>query len=798
MKIYAPDRAFAVSDYLDAEALKGCREGRSFEYECSIHEYFVVQLVLLSDYNVKDLSVTVGALCPEGSENGIERAVTSLNTEPVFPNGEKKRVGLNLHAGVLQPVFFGVDFKKATLGNYSAVVNIGEERVELKFKLNDELVFASGAFDGQRLSRLGWLNSTKYRDKRPLKCFEEIAVSKNVVKLTGKELRFGNNGFIEGADFFFNASNALTEEVQTSLFQAPMDFILEGQKFKYNKVRIRPRAASALVEADGRSRDARIDVEALIGYVGTVDYTIKITAENNFISTYADLEFVLGKADYAAGLGMKGGKFKNFEYDWNSLTASDSLFVGAVNAGMILKLYERDAALPPFGMYKKSKKAVPVESWCNYQRGSVTLSEGGDGEKLVTASAGQIIMKAGEQKVFRFRLLFTPFKPLELKYTLGMRPAETELFTSKTDAISKARENAMQYIALPRHCAGNPYRNYPFDEYKELQKLTLGAHKQKIGLAIEYDSSSLSAHAPESGAIASMGDELIYRRSGELTPASWIAGGVVIEDVEIAGRKERDASYLLVPGSRMDNFFVEGVEFLAREAKVDGVLLSDTSMQRDTAERAAKCLERNRGERAMTELGFRERFDKANGYLTSLVAYADILPFMKRLYAMDKLDFGAPDKNLFELSGIPFGLAGDSSRDSSVLGSLLYAMLPRYGKNYEAGFAMNDIQKILKEFDISSAQLRGFWDPENPVRVDNSKILCTSFINGENMITVLYNISDKDIVFEVGVENKMGYTTVGKKVVKPSIEGLQRSGRVNFGKPMKLKAGRGMLITVTK
>ena len=200
----------------------------------------------------------------------------------------------------------------------------------------------------------------------------------------------------------------------------------------------------------------------------------------------------------------------------------------------------------------------------------------------------------------------------------------------------------------------------------------------------------------------------------------------------------------------------------------------------------------------MTELGFRERFDKANGYLTSLVAYADILPFMKRLYAMDKLDFGAPDKNLFELSGIPFGLAGDSSRDSSVLGSLLYAMLPRYGKNYEAGFAMNDIQKILKEFDISSAKLRGFWDPENPVRVDNSKILCTSFINGENMITVLYNISDKDIVFEVGVENKMGYTTVGKKVVKPSIEGLQRSGRVNFGKPMKLKAGRGMLITVTK
>ena len=71
-------------------------------------------------------------------------------------------------------------------------------------------------------------------------------------------------------------------------------------------------------------------------------------------------------------------------------------------------------------------------------------------------------------------------------------------------------------------------------------------------------------------------------------------------------------------------------------------------------------------------------------------------------------------------------------------------------------------------------------------------------MNGENMITVLFNTSDKALTFEVGVENKLGYTTVGKKVVAPQIEGIQKRKRVNFGKPMKLKANSGILITVIK
>ena len=40
MKIFAPDRSFAVYDYLNSEALKGCPTGNTFQFVARIHEYY--------------------------------------------------------------------------------------------------------------------------------------------------------------------------------------------------------------------------------------------------------------------------------------------------------------------------------------------------------------------------------------------------------------------------------------------------------------------------------------------------------------------------------------------------------------------------------------------------------------------------------------------------------------------------------------------------------------------------------------------------------------------------------------
>ena len=328
------------------------------------------------------------------------------------------------------------------------------------------------------------------------------------------------------------------------------------------------------------------------------------------------------------------------------------------------------------------------------------------------------------------------------------------------------------------------------------------AHKHKIGMTLDYDAGSLSVHARETFAFRSMGGEIIYlrqRKQKENALGSVLGKGVVVcEDAMTAGG-ERDMAYLTVPGSRMDNFFVEGVRFLTSRTAADGVSLTDTPILRDTAERAAKCIERTAGKRAVMELKYSSRFNKENGYVSAAVMYADILPFVTRLWAVSGFpeDIGA-DKELLEMSGVFFGLAADSPENWGIMRSLAFASLPRYGKDPDVSAALGDIQRLFQDFGISKAKLRGFWDPENPVRTDNANVLATSFVNGENMLFVLYNMSDNALTFEVGVENKLGFTTAGKKTFAPKIEGLQRSGRVNIGKPMRLKGKSGILVFVRK
>ena len=328
MKIYALDRRSAVTDYTSKDALKGAPCGEEFEFSCSRHEYFVIQLVIDPLYTRRGVSVTTGDLIPASGGKSIERCVTCFNTSGVLPNGEKYTKTFNLTKGVLQPLYFGVNFIKADNDEYSTYVSVGDKRLKLKFRLNDELVFNMGTTDSGRLSRLKWLDSSAYRDKRPLKRFEELIVDKNVVRLTGKAVTFGNDGFIEQVDSYFDGSNSLTKEPVKQLFARPMEFVCEGQKFKYNKLRIQSRSGAASLSADGKSEKLRIDVSATVLYEGSVRYEIELNAEKNAVVNDASLYMYFASAGYVAGLGEEGGKYKDISFCWENKTASDSQIVG--------------------------------------------------------------------------------------------------------------------------------------------------------------------------------------------------------------------------------------------------------------------------------------------------------------------------------------------------------------------------------------------------------------------------------------------------------------------------------------
>lgn len=64
------------------------------------------------------------------------------------------------------------------------------------------------------------------------------------------------------------------------------------------------------------------------------------------------------------------------------------------------------------------------------------------------------------------------------------------------------------------------------------------------------------------------------------------------------------------------------------------------------------------------------------------------------------------------------------------------------------------------------------------------------------MIAVFYNFSKSAVEFEIGVESKLGFTTLNKKVKTLKISGMQKKKNINLGKQLKLNGHSGMIIHV--
>ena len=805
MKIYCLDSKQVVKDYYDYSILDGLKEGREFSFTTSRYAYTVVQLLVLPSYDSMGLEVTTSSLY--GNDKELERAVTCFNTQGVDVKGEKFTRKLPLLEGEIKPVFIGCDFHKADIGEYYTFVTIGDQKVKLIFNLTDELVFNEGYDKGSTLARLNWLNNTAYRDKKMVSGYEAINMEKNALTFTGKRVTFTSDGLIENVESYFGESNALEEEVTKTLFSRPVELQIDGQKVKYNKIKLSTRTNRATISGDGRSEKLKVDINAKATYEGVIYYDVKITAEKDAILSDIKLNLYFAQVSYLMGLGREGGKLnENIDYKWSIERPCGNIFVGDINCGAVVRFKDSGKHITPiYNLYKETPYEVPKETWDNYGKGGITLTRTNEGATL-SAYTGRKIIKAGESIHLYFDIALTPFKPLSLKEMFGNRLGQDGVELTYANMLMRAKQDGIKYLSLRNAGVLNPYINYPFDKVEELKTLALEAHKKGLGLGISYGLRDLSTRARETFVYKALGDEIIYRgdsSNSEKVLTDYLGDGVVEADKITYLRPEigfgKDISYYTVPRSRMDNFFVSGVDYLINYADLDAISMKNPSISRTTMERVAKCVTSKRTGTGVIELGISNRFNEKNGYTNSLNAYVDVLPFINKLYVGNGYDFSREsDYVLTEISGIIFGMSADSHVKAGITRSLIYGMMPKYGDDETISRALGDINKPFADFDIESAELKGFWDKTNPVKVDNDKVYCTSYINDGNMIAVFYNANDKTTTFEVGVENKFGYTTLGKKVRAPEIEGLQSAKKVNFGKPMKLKAHSGLIVYVKK
>lgn len=807
MKIYCLDRQTTVKDFYDYSIIKGLKNAREFSFTVSRYGYYVVQLVLLPSYDSKGVNVITESLYGDGKE--IEKSITCFNTQGVDYKGEKFTKKIPLVCGELKPVFIGCDFQKAELGNYYTYVTIDDQKVKLNFNLTDELVFNEGYDKGSTLARLNWLNSTAFIDKKLVKDFEAIVAEKNTLSFTGKKVYFTSDGLIENVESYYSESNTIEEEVTKKLFSRPVELSIDGQKVKYNKIKISTRVNRANVAGDGRSEKLRVDVNAKATYEGMINYEIKLTAEKDAILSNVKVDFYFASATYLVGLGKEGGRLsENIDYKWSKERPCGNIFVGDVNCGAVIRFKERekDNSTPIYNLYSSTPYAVPTETWDNYGNGGITLTRTEEGATL-SAYTGKKIIKKGDSISLYFDISLTPFKPINLKESFGNRLGKDGIELTYANMLNRAKQDKVKYLALRNAGALNPYVNYPFDRVEELKSLSMEAHRRGIGLGINYGIGEMSTRAKETFVYKALGDEIIFRsdKNAETDPIMTdMLGSDAVEAGKItflkgATKKGKDMSYYTVPKGRMDNFFVEGVNYLINYADLDAISMKNPSISRTTAERVAKCIRGKRTSTGVMELEVSNRFNEKNGYVNSLNAYVNVLPFINKLSIGEGYDLSrGPDYVLTEASGIIYGLCADTHVGAGVTRSLIYGMLPKYGEDEAYSRAIGGINKLFNDFDIENATFKGFWDSSNPFKVDNANVYCSTYINGDNMIAVIHNANAKTTTFEVGIENKFGYTTLGKKVRAPEIEGLQESKRINFGKAIKLKAGQGLIVYIKK
>jgi hypothetical protein len=117
----------------------------------------------------------------------------------------------------------------------------------------------------------------------------------------------------------------------------------------------------------------------------------------------------------------------------------------------------------------------------------------------------------------------------------------------------------------------------------------------------------------------------------------------------------QDLAVLTAPDSRMNNFYLEGLDWMCKKLSIDGLYLDDLALDRETMKRARKILDRERpGSRI--DMHTWNHYNEYGKFASSLNVYMDELPYIDQLWIGEARNYDlAPDYWLVEISGIPFG-----------------------------------------------------------------------------------------------------------------------------------------------
>ncbi|WP_430390517.1 glycoside hydrolase domain-containing protein [Dyella sp. 20L07] len=754
---------------------------------------------------VDQVRVAFSDLHSDGGASITADAFTCFNLGGIDYTGKSFTLPVDVEQGRVQPLWMGLDVPAtAKPGIYRGEVTISadglpSQKLPLVITVGDKLAVAHGDDDPFKLSRLRWLNSTLAQDDTLVKPFTAITVKGATLGILGREVTLAPNGLPAQIESRFDERMTGFTKQSTQMLATPMQLVIADGKGTH----LLSAAGTPKVQQDGPGKvhwqvagsagPLQGEVKATLEADGTLTYAIALTAKQ--ATSLSDIRLTMplqnSMAQYQLGLGRQGDHAPaDFSWKWNVENNQDGAWIGAVNAGLEFHLRDENYLRPlNTNFYHQQPLRMPA-SWDNNGQGGIKLQRDKQ-SYLVTAFSGPRMMQAGETLHYDIVMRVTPFKTIH--------PAEhfSERFFHKYGDLDAIKADGANVVNIHHATPINPWINYPFLEPDAMRAYIDAAHQRGMRVKIYDTVREVSDRAPELPMLESLGHEVIS--SGRGGGFSWLQehlDGDYIAAWHVP--ENRDAAVINAGQSRWHNYYIEGLDWLARNVGIDGLYLDDVAYDRTTMKRVRKVLQAHRPH-SLIDLHSASQYNPRDGYINSALLYMELFPYIDRLWFGEEFDYEktSPSYWLTEISGIPYGLMGEMlQHDGNPWRGMLFGMTNRLG--WSPGSDPRGLWKLWDSFGIEQADMIGWWVHDTPVKTGRDDVLVTSYVRqGKKTLLAIASWAPQKVDVTLSINWKALGLAPGKvTLLAPAIDGFQPQAQFNVDKTISVEPGKGWLIVV--
>ncbi len=795
--LFTEDRKFPIRMTTDIP-YKWIADNRHdfFNGQADKGEYYVFQLgVWAARSNVENLHVDFSALTNKATGEQIPASsFTCFNTEGTDVTGTVFEKNCSVDKGKVQALWVGTQLPEhLSAGTYQGTVTVSaanaeSKTVQVSLNVSENVIANHGDNEPWRHSRLRWLNSQIGFDDEVIAPYTPLVMKDKTISCLGREIKLSDLGLPEHITSYFKETMTGIGTNSRSVLAAPMELAADGGAWENLNFEITKHKQGAIAwKALNQNSRFLMDLEGEMESDGNIAYKVTLVAREDASVEDVALRTHLasGVGRYMMGLGEKGGYCPNdLRWKWDVEKNQDAVWVGDVNAGIQIRLYDNKYERPlNTNFYHQKPLHMPV-SWCNAGNGGIDIHNAADGTRI-NAYSGKRSVKKGDRLYYYFNLALTPFRPIDTDKQWRERYHHNYEFL---DGIQKRGANV---INIHHANAINPFINYPFLRTKEMKAYIDGAHARDMKVKIYNTVRELSNSCVEMFALRSLGNEIFSEGPGG--GFSWLQEHLdqnYIGAWFVPGLK--DAAIVNSGISRWHNYYLEGLDWLMKNVGIDGLYIDDLAFDRMTMKRIRKVMNRtNPG--AMIDLHSANQYNPKDGFANSANLYLEHFPYLDRLWFGEYFNYDFPPEFwLVEVSGIPYGLMGEMLEGGgNPWRGMLYGMTGR-SPRVDNG----PLWKLWDSFGMQNSEMIGYWVKDNPVKTGSEKTLATVYSHmGDKALISLATWEDMDAKVKLSIDwAKLGLDPSKVTLHAPAIENFQQETTWKPGDEIVVPKGKGLLI----